>query len=91
MIFWIFASCLLMLALVILVVPMLRARPEAETNDRQQQNIDIARSKKSMLDLQYSNGELNQQEYDSSLHDLETTLALEIENVEQTTRQRLTI
>jgi cytochrome c-type biogenesis protein CcmH len=88
MIFWISASCLLLLALVILVVPMLRVRPETETNDRQQQNIDIARANKSMLDLQHSKGELSQQDYDSSLNDLETTLALEIENVELTTRQR---
>jgi cytochrome c-type biogenesis protein CcmH len=88
MIFWIFAASLLLLALAILVVPILRARPETDSNDRQQQNIDIARASKSTLDLQHAKGELTQQEYDSSLQDLETALALELENTELTTRQQ---
>ena len=88
MIFWIFAASLLLLALAILVVPILRVRPETDTNNRQQQNIDIARASKSTLDLQHSKGELSEREYNSSLHDLETTLALELENVELATGQQ---
>ncbi|MCZ6882003.1 MAG: c-type cytochrome biogenesis protein CcmI [Gammaproteobacteria bacterium] len=88
MIFWIVASGLLLLALLILVLPMLRTQSEAESNDRQQQNIDIARANKSVLDIQLSKHELSQQEYDSSLHDLETALALDLENTDCTARER---
>jgi len=80
MIFWIVASGLLLLALLILILPMLKAQSETDSNDRQQQNIDIARASKSNLDAQLSRGELSQQEYDSSLHELETALALDLEN-----------
>ena len=88
MIFWIVAAGLLLLALLILILPMLRAQSEVETNDRQQQNIDIARANKSALDSQLSQHELSQQEYDTSLHDLETALALDLENTERTSQQR---
>jgi len=82
MIFWIVASGLLLLALLILILPMFRTQPEIDSNDRQQQNIDIARGSKSGLDAQLSKGELSQQEYDSSLHELETALALDLENAD---------
>jgi len=88
MIFWIIASGLLLLALLILILPMLRTRSEVESNDRQQQNIDIARASKSNLDDQLSKGELSQKEYDSSLHDLETALALDLENTDRTSREQ---
>jgi len=88
MIFWIVSAGLLLLALLILILPMLRAQSEVETNDRQQQNIDIARANKSALDSQLSQHELSQQEYDTSLHDLETALALDLENTERTSQQR---
>jgi cytochrome c-type biogenesis protein CcmH len=88
MIFWIIACGLLVLALLILILPMLRAQPEAEGNDRQQQNIDIARANKTALDLQLSKHELSQQEYDTSLHELETALALDLENTELTSHRR---
>ena len=88
MIFWIVACGLLLLALLILILPMLRAQPEVEGNDRQQQNIDIARANKSALDSQLSIHELSQQEYDTSLHELETALALDLENSELISLQR---
>ena len=89
MIFWIVASGLLLLALLILILPMLRAQSEPDSNDRQQQNIDIAPASKSNLDAQLSKGELSQQAYDSSLHDLETALALDLENTtDRTTREQ---
>jgi cytochrome c-type biogenesis protein CcmH len=89
MIFWIVASGLLLLALVILILPLLRFKSEVDSNDRQQQNIDIARASKSNLDAQLSKGELSRQEYDSSLHELETALALDLENpTDRTTREQ---
>ena len=82
MIFWIAAIGLLVLALLILVVPLLRAQAADQADDRQKQNIDIARDKKTTLDLQLAQGELSQEEYDNTLLDLETALALDLENSE---------
>jgi len=82
MIFWIAAIGLLLLALIILVPPVLRAQVADEADDRQQQNIDIARDKKNLLDTQLAQGELDQEEYDNTLLDLQTALALDLENIE---------
>ncbi len=82
MIFWIAAIGLLLLALLILVTPLLRAQVTDQADDRQQQNIDIARDKKATLDFQLAQGELSQEEYDNTLLDLETALALDLENIE---------
>ncbi|MCZ6723025.1 MAG: c-type cytochrome biogenesis protein CcmI, partial [Gammaproteobacteria bacterium] len=82
MIFWIAAIGLLLLALLILVPPVLRAQVADEADDRQQQNIDIARDKKILLDFQLAQGELDQEEYDNTLLDLQTALALDLENIE---------
>lgn len=82
MTFWIVTIGLLLLALLILVLPILRAQPVDKSDNRQQQNIDIAKDKKVALDLQLSQGELKQEEYDNALHDLQTALAIDLENVE---------
>jgi cytochrome c-type biogenesis protein CcmH len=82
MTFWIVTIGLLLLALLILVLPILRAQPVDKSDNRQQQNIDIAKDKKAGLDLQLAQGELKQEEYDNSLIDLQTALALDLENVE---------
>ncbi len=82
MIFWIATIGLLLLALLILVPPILRAQPVDKSNDRQQQNIDIAKDKKVALDLQLAQAELKQEEYDNALLDLQTALALDLENAE---------
>lgn len=84
--FWIIVAGLLALALLLLILPILRQPRDAETTDRQQQNIAIAREKKELLNQQHELGELTQAEYDSSLQDLETSLALDIEHSEQTTQ-----
>ncbi|MCZ6469947.1 MAG: c-type cytochrome biogenesis protein CcmI [Gammaproteobacteria bacterium] len=84
MFFWIAAIGLLLLALLILVTPLLRAQVADQADDRQQQNIDIARDKKTTLDFQLAQGELSQEEYDNTLLDLETALALDLENIEST-------
>jgi len=82
MIFWIAAIGLLLLALLILLPPILRAQITDQADDRQKQNIDIARDKKNDLDSQLAQGELNQEEYDNTLLDLQTALALDLENIE---------
>jgi len=82
MIFWIVAISLLLLALLILVTPLLRTQVADQADDRQQQNIDIARDKKTTLDFQLAQSELSQGEYDNALLDLETALALDLENIE---------
>lgn len=84
--FWIIVAGLLVLALLLLILPILRQPRDAGTTDRQQQNIAIAREKKELLNQQHELGELTQAEYDSSLQDLETSLALDIERSEQTTQ-----
>ena len=88
MIFWILVSGLLGLALLILILPILRAKTEVEANNRQQQNIDIARASKLTLDVALSKGELEQQEYDSNLRDLETALALDLEYSDPDAREQ---
>jgi len=88
MIFWIATIGLLLLALLIIVPPILRAQPVDKSDDRQQQNIDIARDKKTALDSQLAQGELNQEEYDNALLDLQTALALDLENAESTELQQ---
>jgi len=82
MIFWIAAIGLLLLALLILLPPILRVQVTDQADDRQKQNIDIARDKKKDLDSQLAQGELNQEEYDNTLLDLQTALALDLENIE---------
>ncbi len=82
MIFWIVAIGLLLLALLILLPPILRVQVTDQADDRQKQNIDIARDKKNGLDSQLAQGELNQEEYDNTLLDLQTALALDLENSE---------
>ena len=83
--FWIIVAGLIVLALLLLILPILRQPRDAGTTDRQQQNIAIAREKKELLNQQLELGELTQAEYDGTLQDLETSLALDIERSERTT------
>ena len=80
--FWIAVILLLLLALAILLVPLLRAaRDEGDDSgdQRQQQNVEIAREKKQLLDLQLESGELDQAGYDAAFTDLQTSLALDLQ------------
>ena len=89
--FWIAAVALLALALVILLLPLLRAGRVPQDDPRQQQNIQIAREKKQQLEAQLADGEIDQGEFDSAYLDVQTALALELqreESAEQKTRGR---
>ncbi len=87
MIFWIAAAALLLLALAILLLPMLRRVRETADDQRQQQNIQIAREQKQQLDAQLAASEIDQSEYDSAYRDLQTALALELDGDDVSTRQ----
>ena len=82
MIFWIVAAGLLMVGIAFVIIPLLKLPADDEANNRQQQNIDIARGKKSELDQQVANGSLSRDEYQSLLHELQTTLALDLAGAE---------
>ncbi len=87
MIFWIVVVGLIALALLMLVLPVLSSPRLSDTTDRQHQNIQIAREKKVLLDKQLEGSEINQDEYNESLQDLQTSLALDLEREEKLTEQ----
>jgi cytochrome c-type biogenesis protein CcmH len=80
--FWIVVIALLALALVILLVPLIRSSRAQLGDQRQQQNIQIAREKKQQLEAQLADGEIDQAAYDSAFLDLQTSLALELDSSE---------
>jgi cytochrome c-type biogenesis protein CcmH len=82
MIFWIVAAALLVLALAILLIPLLRGSHAQVTDQRQQQNIQIGREKKQLLDAQLAEGEIDQAAFDAAYLDIQTALALELERDE---------
>jgi cytochrome c-type biogenesis protein CcmH len=82
MVFLIVVAALLLIGLVLVVIPVLRTPAGDQSKGRQEQNIDIARAKKAALDEQQSNASLTQEEYDSALVELQTSLALDIEKSE---------
>ena len=80
--FWIAVTALLALALLILLVPLLRSTKAQQEQHRKQQNIQIAREKKQLLDTQLAEAEIDQASYDNAYLDLQTSLALELEGKE---------
>jgi len=82
--FWIAVIGLLLVASFILVIPIIKTRPSLAQDDRQLQNIAIAREKKSLLETQLSEGEVSQEEFESAFLDLQTSLALDLERSEPT-------
>jgi len=76
--FWIAVTVLLALALAILLVPLMRTVRAQQSDQRQQQNIQIAREKKRQLQAQLDQAEIDQATYDSAYVDLQTSLALEL-------------
>jgi len=81
--FWVFVIALLALALVILLLPLLRAARVQQDDQRQQQNIQIAREKKQQLEAQLADGEIDQAGFDGAYQDLQTALALELNRDQQ--------
>ncbi len=88
MTFWIVAAALLAVALIILILPILRQPVDQTGTGRQQQNIQIAREKKAILEGQLSQKEVSQSEYDSALVDLQTSLAIDLERGDQVAEQQ---
>ncbi len=87
MIFWIVVTGLLALVLLLLIIPILREPDTAGSDNRQQQNILIAREKKAQLDSQLEQTEIDQPSYDEAIKDLETSLALDLEREEISAQQ----
>ncbi|MGD2171671.1 MAG: c-type cytochrome biogenesis protein CcmI [Gammaproteobacteria bacterium] len=85
--FWILVAALLALALVILLLPLLRAGRDLEGDRRQSQNIQIAQEQKQQLEAQLAAGEIDQAEFDGAYLDLQTALALELEQGEAPRQQ----
>jgi cytochrome c-type biogenesis protein CcmH len=85
--FWIAVTALLALALLILLVPLLRSTKAQQEQYRKQQNIQIAREKKQLLDTQLAEAEIDQAGYDSAYLDLQTSLALELDSAEEDREQ----
>ena len=77
--FWIAVVVLLALALAILLIPLMRTVRGQQGDQRQQQNIQIAREKKQQLETQLKDAEIDQATYDSAYLDLQTSLALELD------------
>ena len=82
MIFWIIVIALLALALAIVLLPLLRQSREQADDQRRQQNIQIAREQKQQLEAQLAAGEIDQAGFDSAYLDLQTALALELDQDE---------
>jgi cytochrome c-type biogenesis protein CcmH len=80
--FWIIVAALLALALGILLLPLLRAVRLQQSDQRRQQNIQIAREKKQLLEAQLADAEIDQAGFDAAYLDLQTALALELERVD---------
>jgi cytochrome c-type biogenesis protein CcmH len=80
--FWIAVAALLALALALLIIPLMRATRVPQADQRQQQNIQIAREKKLLLETQLADGEIDQVGYDAAYLDLQGALALELDRNE---------
>jgi cytochrome c-type biogenesis protein CcmH len=76
--FWIVVAALLAFALALLIIPLMRATRVPQADQRQQQNIQIAREKKQLLDAQLAEGEIDQAGFDAAYLDLQGALALEL-------------
>ena len=83
MIFWTAVTALLALALALLLIPLMRAARASQADQRQNQNIQIAREKKTNLETQLAEGEIDQADYDAAYLDLQAALALELERGEE--------
>ena len=80
--FWIVVAALLLVALALLLIPLIRASRIPQADNRQQQNIEIAREKKELLETQLADAEIDQAAFDAAYLDLQSALALELTRVE---------
>lgn len=79
MIFGALVILLIALGLVFLIYPVLKKPSDEDSLGREQQNISIAKEKKSLLEEQLSEGQMSQSEFDAALIDLESSLAIDLE------------
>ena len=79
MIFGALVVILIAVALAILIIPVITKPAPVDSQNRDQQNIQIAREKKAQLEEQLANGQMSEDEYQSAMADLEASLALDLE------------
>ncbi len=70
---------LILVALATLIIPVLKKPREDHRTNRTQQNIQIAKEKKNLLEEQLQQQQMTQEEYDAALKDLENSLAIDLE------------
>ena len=80
-IFWVLAAGLAGLALLFIVPPILRSKPEASADkiDENQVNMAVFRQQMEELGADLAAGNLEQDQYDAARHDLEKELLLDID------------
>lgn len=80
-IFWVLAAGLAGLALLFVVPPILRGKPEASADkiDENQVNMAVFRQQMEELDADLAAGNLEQDQYDAARHDLEKELLIDID------------
>ncbi len=85
MIFSALVALLIALSLAFLIVPVMRKPAHDNTVDREQQNIAIARERKTQLETQMEESQMTRAEFEMAMSDLETSLAIDLER-QQTLR-----
>ena len=71
--FWIFATLLIILALAMILPPLFK-KTELETDDRRDQNIQIAKEQLAELEIAFANNEMQNEEYLARKDELEQSL-----------------
>lgn len=79
MIFGILVALLVIVSVGLVILPILRQPTAQNTTMRDQQNIQIARDKKQVLEQQLADGQMTDEEYNAAMADLEASLAIDLE------------
>ena len=77
-VFWIFAA-LMLAAAMLLLVPALLGRKQVRDQDRNQQNVAIARERMKELEAEYGRGTLSETDYEQAKRELEQALLHDVE------------
>ena len=89
---WVGIAALTLLALLFIFLPIIRHRANvaanAESESRQQDNLEVFRDRLSELEQELSSGSIAQQEFDSLKVELEKNLLIDLEGKHQTLKQQ---
>lgn len=73
--FWVFTIAMVLLALLFVLPPLLRARSEQSVRQRRQVNIDVYRDQLRELESEYALGKVDANEFEAAKRELESRLA----------------